>query len=75
MGEERGRHLVVLRIRGIGMFGNGARGHLAGERGVAGRVAVRAQNNWIAARITTSGSGTRSAVSMTVEARLMRSLP
>ena len=38
---------------------------------VASRVAVREQSRWIAARMTTSGSGTRSAVPMMVETKLM----
>jgi hypothetical protein len=34
-GEERRRHLVVLGVGRLGMFGDGAAGHHAGERGVA----------------------------------------
>ena len=38
---------------------------------VASRVAVREHSRWIAARMMTSGSGTRSAVPMIVETKLM----
>ena len=38
---------------------------------VASRVAVREHSPWIAARMMTSGSGTRSAVPMMVEAKFM----
>ena len=38
---------------------------------LASRVAVREHSRWIAARITMSGSGTRSAVPMIEETKLM----
>ena len=77
MREERSRQFIVLRIGSGGMFGNGARRHFVGKPGVAfgvaggKRVAVREQSWWIAARMTTSGSGTRSAAAMIVETKLM----
>ena len=37
----------------------------------ASRVAVREHSRWIAARMTTSGSGTRSAVPIMLETKLM----
>ena len=42
---------------------------------IASRVAVREHSRWIAARMTTSGSGTRSAVTIMLETTLMRPLP
>ena len=52
--EECRRHLVMLGIGGVGVFGDGARRHLAGERGVASRhrrsasrVAVREHSRWM----------------------------
>ncbi len=39
-GEERRRHLIMLGVGGIGMFGDGARRHLVGKRGIAFRVAA-----------------------------------
>jgi hypothetical protein len=42
---------------------------------VASLVAVREQSWWMAARIMASGSGTRSAVPMIMETKLMRPLP
>jgi hypothetical protein len=38
---------------------------------LASRVAVREHNRWTAVRITRSGSGTRSAVPMILDAKLM----
>ena len=35
VGEERRRHLVVLGVGRVGVFGDGARRHLVGERGIA----------------------------------------
>jgi len=68
--EEGGRHPVVPDAGRVGLFGDG--GHFVGKPGIVLGVRRGEQRwRWIAARIMTSGSRTRSAVPMIVETKLM----